>query len=159
MHSGCDYYMQNRQLNAIAMKKHRLDLSKYWQCTPPHTYDQLASSYMNTPYQPIKPTKYNSYLVSDQGISNYNSTTKRVQLFSPPSSENSVSKAPNPSILDHHFIHITMEISFADYSNCLVERDSVCAEQDSAFAKMDIISAESARECEAAHEEADSIWL
>jgi hypothetical protein len=79
--SGCDYYMQNRQLNAIAMKKHHSELSKYWRCPTLHTYGQLASSDLNMPCQPIKPTKYISYLVSDRGLSNDQSSMKRVRLF------------------------------------------------------------------------------
>jgi hypothetical protein len=106
--SGCDYYMQNYQLNAIAMKKHHSDLPKYWQCTTLHTYGQLTSSDMNMTYQPIKPTKYNSYLVSDWGINKDKSTTKRVQLFSPPSSEKFCSQAPNSICIgspfhSHHY--------------------------------------------------------
>jgi hypothetical protein len=86
--TGCDYYLQNHQLNAIAIKKRHSDLSKYWQCTTPHTYSQLTSSDMNAPYQTVKPTKYYSYLVSDWRSNNDKSTMKRVRLFSPPSSEN-----------------------------------------------------------------------
>jgi hypothetical protein len=139
--SGCDYYHQNHQTNAIALKKPRSELSKYWRCTTPHTYGELASSDLNTPYQPIKPTKYNSYLVSNRRLSNDHSSTKRVRLFSPPYSNNDASQAPDP------------QISFADYSKCLAERDIAFAERDSAITRMDEISAESARECEAARKE------
>jgi chromosome segregation ATPase len=64
-----------------------------------------------------------------------------VRLFSPPSSNNDASQAPDP------------QISFADYSKCLAERDIAFAERDSAITRMDEISAESARECEAARKE------
>ena len=65
--SGCDYYLQNRPLNAIAMKKCRSSLSKYWQCTTPHSFGQLTSS---DPYPAVKRNKYNSYLLIDRGSNN-----------------------------------------------------------------------------------------
>jgi len=86
--SGCDYYIANRPLNAIAMKKERAQLSQYWQCTSVHNFGELASSVSSkTLYWPVKLSKYNCASMSCTIAA---SSVKRARLFSP---------TPNPVIV------------------------------------------------------------
>jgi hypothetical protein len=143
--SGCDYYLQNRPLNAIAMKKCRSSLSKYWQCTTPHSFGQLTSS---DPYPAVKRNKYNSYLLIDRGSNNGGqSSSKKVRI-------DSACQQPNQCVLDQLPIQRPRVITFKEYSKALSEKDSALAERDHIVAKMTDISAESARQHEQAQKEA-----
>ncbi len=143
--SGCDYYLQNRPLNAIAMKKCRSSLSKYWQCTTPHSFGQLTSS---DPYPAVKRNKYNSYLLIDRGSNNGGqSSSKKVRI-------DSACQQPNPCVLDQLPIQRPRVITFKEYSKALSEKDSALAERDHIAAKVTDISAESARQHEQAQKEA-----
>jgi len=143
--SGCDYYLQNRPLNAIAMKKCRSSLSKYWQCTTPHSFGQLTSS---DPYPAVKRNKYNSYLVIDRGSNNGGqSSSKKVRI-------DSACQQPNQCVLDQLPIQRPRVITFEEYSKALSEKDSALAERDHIAAKVTDISAESARQHEQAQKEA-----
>jgi len=63
--SKCDYYLQNRALNAKALKLPRSELSAMWQCTAKHKVGDLnCHDGNNTPYQPAPVMKYNSFLCS-----------------------------------------------------------------------------------------------
>ena len=79
--SGCDCYIANCPLNAIAMKKERAQLSWYWQCTSVHNFGDLASlASSRTPYRPVKQSKYNCASMSCTFAA---SSVKRARLFSP----------------------------------------------------------------------------
>jgi hypothetical protein len=144
--SGCDYYMKNHRINAIARKKPCSELSKYWQCTIPHNFGELTrSAEMKTPYQRIQPSKYNSYIVAARGRErNDVSSTKRVRLFSPlPTTDNLES-----SVLSNHIQDISDRaapnatlgryIAESNFEKAIRERDQAIAERDQAKAEHDI---------------------
>ncbi len=61
--SGCDYYKVNRALNLKAMSSSRVELSKMWQCTMPHTLGNLYHCQEhNNPYRETPISKHNSYI-------------------------------------------------------------------------------------------------
>jgi len=67
--SKCDYYLQNRALNAKALKLPRSELSAMWQCTGctgKHKLGDLSChDGTNTSYRPAPVTKYDSFLCSN----------------------------------------------------------------------------------------------
>lgn len=84
--SGCDYYKNNVALNAMAQKKPRSQLSRYWQCTTLHNFGVVMEAVqLETPYErDRKITKYNSLnVVSKVSGDVPPSRNKRVRLFSP----------------------------------------------------------------------------
>jgi hypothetical protein len=127
--SGCDYYVANLPLNALAKKKPRSQLSRYWQCTKAHIYGELSSaSQTKTPYQPIQVTRYNSLIVtSREARIDETSSTKRIRLFSPTPTQNSsdisASGAQTPA-MEKYLLESMLENSVRESNQATTERDN-----------------------------------
>jgi hypothetical protein len=151
--NGCDYYVANRPLNSLAMKKPRSQLSRYWQCTKAHIYGELSStSQTNMPYQPVQVTRYNSLLVSSREASiDEMSSTKRVRLFSPMptrnSSDISASGAQTPA-MEKYLLESLLEKSVRECNQATTERNEAIAECNAALAKAEESRAELNRAAE-----------
>jgi hypothetical protein len=140
----CDYYLQNRSLNNKSLTLPRSQLSKLWQCTSYHKVgDLFYSQCSQTPYQPIKPTKMNSFICSDHS-SQSRSATKRVRLFEPSTPymnvENetplSVQSLQVPNKEQHHD-SLKIDLAIAERNRAFAERDKAAAERDFAFVERD----------------------
>jgi hypothetical protein len=167
--SGCDYYVNNRPLNAIAMKKERHELSRFWQCTKLHNYGELSAALRDkTPYQPVKPSRYNCVSMIDAGVG---SSAKRVRLFSPPPMESEAILTPptlpaavaavpventsgtsgqNP-VMEMYKLKLDFEKAVRDYRKAILERDS--ALEEVAAVKSQLIEAKRSQDAAVADKE------
>ncbi len=126
--SGCDYYCNNRVLNALALKKPRSKLS-YWQCCKPHNLGELSSSAdLKTLYQPTPTTRYNRFCTSDRSCNSSNS--KRVRLFSPDAlitthteSDNNRSSFPLNPVMDKVRLELELKKAVSECKKAILEKD------------------------------------
>jgi hypothetical protein len=135
--SKCDYYLQNRALNMKALSMPRSELSKMWQCTSLHRVGDLNSSEaFKTPYQEVRITSYNSYIVRDRSSG---SSPKRVRLFesvtqSAITNSSDVQENNNNSILGNG---IGQTGAFGPVQRALIERDEAHRERNEAHHERD----------------------
>ncbi len=141
--SKCDYYLQNKALNAKAMTLPRRELSKLWQCSSNHTVGDLNSrQFMNTPFQRENLNKYNSYICSDRSS---RSIVKRVRLFesTPSTANNNIENIRSnnnndkqsieqPRTLSHH-----VELALIERDTARQERESAIGDRDAAIKERD----------------------
>jgi len=133
--SKCDYYLQNKALNAKAAA-----LSKFWQCTSLHKVSDLQGcQYTQTPYQPQPISKHNSYIFLDH--SSGGGRVKRVCLFAsggtPNENNNPTCQSPDQSVRIDTFESLLMGRNEAhcDRDAALRERDAALRERDAALAE------------------------